>query len=342
MGLTNGSCKFTKSDFPAENPRTQTRNYFYTRSLGHIKTNTMANILVTGGTGLIGRHLCKRLKEKGYSVSILSRTQNDDSGFPIHQWNIEQGLIDQEAITTADYIIHLAGANIADKRWTKNRKKTILDSRQKPAHLIYSKINESNKSIKAFISASAIGYYGAESSKKTFSEDDSPAKDFLGSTCEKWENSTELFKEKGIRTVLIRTGVVLTSNGGALAKMKTPVDLGIASALGDGKQFLPWIHIDDLCNIYIKAIEDIEMTGPYNAVAPDHKTNKEFTHVLARVLKKPFWFPNVPAFTMKLIFGELSKILLEGSRVSSNKIRTAGYKFLFLKLEDALNNLLIK
>ena len=220
----------------------------------------MANILVTGGTGLIGRHLCKRLKEKGYSVSILSRTQNDDSGFPIHQWNIEQGLIDQEAITTADYIIHLAGANIADKRWTKNRKKTILDSRQKPAHLIYSKINESNKSIKAFISASAIGYYGAESSEKTFSEDDSPAKDFLGSTCEKWENSTKLFKEKEIRTVLIRTGVVLTSNGGALAKIKTPVDLGIASALGDGKQFLPWIHIDDLCNIYIKAIEDIEKT----------------------------------------------------------------------------------
>jgi uncharacterized protein (TIGR01777 family) len=189
----------------------------------------MANILVTGGTGLIGRHLCKRLKEKGYSVSILSRTQNDDSGFPIHQWNIEQGLIDQDAITTADYIIHLAGANIADKRWTKNRKKTILDSRQKPAHLIYSKINESNKSIKAFISASAIGYYGAESSEKTFNEDDSPAKDFLGSTCEKWENSTELFKEKGIRTVLIRTGVVLTSNGGALAKMKTPVDFGISS-----------------------------------------------------------------------------------------------------------------
>lgn len=208
--------------------------------------------------------------------------------------------------------------------------------------MIYSKINESNKSIKAFISASAIGYYGSESSEKIFSEDDSPTKDFLGSTCEKWENSTKLFKEKEIRTVLIRTGVVLTSNGGALAKIKTPVDLGIASALGDGKQFLPWIHIDDLCNIYIKAIEDIEMTGPYNAVAPDHKTNKEFTHVLARVLKKPFWFPNVPAFTMKLIFGELSKILLEGSRVSSNKIRTAGYKFLFPKLEDALNDLLIK
>lgn len=300
----------------------------------------MANILVTGGTGLIGSYLCKRLKGEGHSVSILSRTENSESPYPIYLWDLDQGKIDESSIANADYIIHLAGANIADKRWTRKRKRLILESRQKPVELINSKIDTSNHKIKAFISASAVGYYGALSSNKIFVEGDSPANDFLGSTCHEWENSTELFKQNGIRTVIIRTGVVLTKENGAFAKMKKPVKLGIGSAIGDGKQYLPWIHIDDLCNIYIKSIEDIEMKGPYNAVAPDHKTNKEFTHLLARVLNKPFWFPNVPAFMMKIIFGELSKILLEGSRVSSDKIIKSGYKFRFPKLEDALKELI--
>jgi uncharacterized protein len=302
----------------------------------------MANILVTGGTGLIGRHLCEKLQKNGYSVSILSRSKKIKSRFSTYYWDLEQDIIDQKAIESVDYIIHLAGANIGDKIWTKNRKKIIRDSRQKPAQLILSKLNESNKSIKAFISASAIGYYGAQTSEKIFSEVNAPSSDFLGSTCKQWENAAKPFKGNGIRTVLIRTGVVLTSLEGALAKMKRPVDLGIGSALGDGNQFIPWIHIDDLCNIYIKAIEDIEIMGPYNAVAPNHYTNNEFTHTLARVLKKPYWFPNVPAFVLKIIFGEMSKILLEGSRVSSDKIIAAGFKFSFPKLEDALHDLLKK
>ena len=147
------------------------------------------------------------------------------------------------------------------------------------------------------------------------------------------------FTDIGVRTVKIRTGFVLSKEGGALSKMMTAVNVGLGSAIGSGRQFLPWIHIDDLCGIYIKAMEDTKMQGAYNAVAPEHKTNKEFTHSLAQILKKPFWFPNIPAIIMKIVFGRMSEILLNGSRVSAEKIRSAGYIFLYPNLEKALNQI---
>ncbi|NOY48819.1 MAG: TIGR01777 family protein [Chlorobi bacterium] len=299
----------------------------------------MATVLITGGTGLVGRHLCKKLQEKGYDVAILSRTKKQEVATPTYTWDLDKKEIEKEAIDTADYIIHLAGANIGDKRWTSKRKLLIINSRVKTGQLIFSKIKEQNKELKAFISASAIGYYGTITSDKIFTETDTPANDFLGDTCRQWEQSTDRFKDLGIRTVKIRTGVVLTRQGGALSKMLTPVKMGVGSAIGNGRQYLPWIHIDDLCNIYIKAIEDVQMDGAYNAVAPDHKTNKEFTRTLVRVLKKPFWFPNIPAITMKLIFGKMSEILLGGSRISVDKIKATGYNFLFPELETALTDL---
>lgn len=302
----------------------------------------MATILITGGTGLVGRHLSKKLQEKGYNVAILSRTSKKESTMPTYTWDLDKNEIEKEAIDAANCIIHLAGANIGDKRWTANRKQLIIDSRVKTGQLIFNKIKEQNKDLKAFISASAIGYYGTVTSPKIFTETDPPAKDFLGDTCRQWEQMTDRFKDFGIRTVKIRTGVVLTGQGGALSKMITPVKIGIGSAIGSGSQYLPWIHIDDLCGIYIKAIEDTQMDGAYNAVAPDHKTNKEFTRTLARVLKKPFWFPNLPAITMKALFGEMSVILLKGSRVSADKIMSTGYKFLFPNLENALIQILKK
>ncbi len=299
----------------------------------------MATILISGGTGLVGKQLCKKLKDKGYSVAILSRSSRKDSDILTYTWNIDKREIDKEAIETADYIIHFAGANIGDKRWTAKRKKLIIDSRVKSGQLIFEKLKGNKNQLKAFISASAIGYYGTITTDKIFSETDLPANDFLGEASQLWEQSADSFEKLGIRTVKIRTGVVLTKQGGALAKMLTPVKLGIGSAIGSGLQYLPWIHIDDLCSIYIKAIEDSNMNGAYNAVAPDHKTNRDFTEALARVLKKPFWFPNVPAFAMKLMFGKMAEMLLKGSRVSSDKIRTAGYGFLFPDLKSALNNL---
>jgi len=298
----------------------------------------MSKILISGGTGLIGSHLTKKLKEKGYDVAILSR---DRKKLPLQTyfWNPGSNEIEREAIVTSDYIIHLAGENIFNKKWTEKRKKEIIDSRVKTTELLYNKVTHERKNLKAFISASAIGYYGAVTSEKIFSENDPPGKDFLGQVCYEWEKAADKFIQSGIRVVKIRTSPVLAKNGGALAKMKTQAKFWLGSALGNGNQYQPWIHIDDLCNIYIKAIEDEKMNGAYNAAAPDQKTNKEFMKTLTRVMHKPFWFPNVPKWLLKLIFGEKSAMILEGSRVSVDKIENAGYKFIFPELESALKDL---
>ncbi len=298
-----------------------------------------ATVLITGGNGLVGRRLCKQLQAKGYDVAILSRKRNNNSSFSVYTWDFRKMEIETQALDSADYIVHLVGANIGDKRWTAKRKQQIIDSRVKTGQLIFDKVKEQNKNLRAFISASAVGYYGALTSNKIFTETDPPGDDFLGDTCKKWEQSTDRYKELGIRTVSIRTGVVLSSHGGALAKFITPVNTGFGSAIGTGKQYLPWIHIDDLCGIYIKAIEDNQIVGAYNAVAPDYKTNEEFVRLLAHLLKKPFWFPNIPAFIMKLIIGKMAEMLLYGSRVSPVKIQSAGYNFLFPDLESALTDL---
>lgn len=297
-------------------------------------------ILITGGTGLIGKELGRKLKQKEYSVAVLSRHKNHDTDIQTYLWNPEKNEIENGAIETADYIIHLAGANISEKNWKKERKKVIVDSRVKTADFLYSKIKKSGNILKAFISASAVNYYGTVTSDKIFTEDDPPANDFLGITCRKWEESAFRFQKLGIRTVIIRTGVVLSGKGGALSKMQLPVRLGIGSPVGSGRQYLPWIHIDDLCNIYIKAIEDSKMDGAYNAVAPDHITNKDFMKTIARVQKMPFWAPKVPAFVMKALYGKMADILLKGSRVSSARIREAGYTFRFSSLESAIGNLI--
>jgi len=300
----------------------------------------MTTVLITGGGGLVGRHLCKKLKEKGFNVAILSTTRQQVADIKTYFWDIDKKEIEKKSVNTVDCIIHLAGANIGEKRWGRKRKQLIIDSRVKSAQLIFDTIKDNHKVLKTFISASAIGYYGTITSDKIFTETDPVAKDFLGETCRSWEQSADRFNELGIRVVKIRTGVVLTKQGGALSKMIIPIKMGIGSALGSGKQYLPWIHIDDLCEIYIKTIEDISIKGAYNAVAPDHKTNKEFTQTLAHVLKKPFWFPNIPAITMKLIFGKMSDMLLKGSRVSSDKIIATGFSFKFPDIESTLNDLI--
>ena len=300
----------------------------------------MATVLVTGGSGLVGKTLCKKLQEKGYTVSILGRTRKHNLAIKSYIWDIGKEEIEAEAIDKADYIIHLAGANIGEKKWTAKRKQLIVDSRVNTGHLILKKVKERKSTIKAFISASAIGYYGTITSNTIFAESDLPSTDFLGETCRKWELVADAFKKLDTRTVKIRTSVVLTRKNGALSKMIKPVLNGIGSALGSGRQYLPWIHIDDLCGIYIKAIEDNHMNGAYNAVAPDHKTNKEFIQTIAKILNKPFWLPKIPAITIKLIYGEMSDILLKGTRISSQKIIAAGYIFQFPTLEKALDDLI--
>ncbi|MEO6902285.1 MAG: TIGR01777 family oxidoreductase [Bacteroidia bacterium] len=296
----------------------------------------METVLITGGTGLIGNQLTLLLKNKGYGVIHLSRSISKKQLVPTYLWNVEKKTIDAQAIEKADYIIHLAGAGIGEKRWTKKRKEEIINSRIDSANLLFEAIKNSNKKTKAFVSASGIGYYGAITTNTIFFEQDNAANDFLGHTCKLWEDSATPITAMGIRTVIIRTGVVLGKNASALEKIMLPVRLGIASPLGNGKQYMPWIHLDDICGIYLKAIEDSQMTGVYNGVAPEHITNATFMKAVADVLKKPFLFPNLPAFILKLVVGEMAIVLLEGSKVSSQKIMAAGFKFKYSTLKNAL------
>lgn len=287
----------------------------------------------------MGKALSRRLLDRGFAVAILSRTKQFSKQIPFYSWDLSKGEIDPEAISTADYIIHLSGVNIGEKRWSGKRKKEILESRIKSGQVIYEEVKKQNKKLRAFISASAIGYYGSATSPEIFSELDPPGEDFLGQTCRAWEQVADRFQDAGIRTVKIRTGVVLSKQGGVLLKMLTPIKIGFGASLGTGKQYFPWIHMDDLCDIYIRAIEEAGMIGAYNAVAPEHLTNKEFTQTLGLALNRTLWVPNIPAFVLKLVFGKMSEILLQGSRVSSEKIQTAGYKFQYPGIQGALRNL---
>ncbi|NMC39150.1 MAG: TIGR01777 family protein [Bacteroidales bacterium] len=300
----------------------------------------MKTILITGGTGVIGRHLSRRLAEIGYRVCILSRSETKVHGFEHYFWDPFRNKIDPEGVAEADCIIHLAGANIGEKRWTKERKQELYDSRIKTGELILENVRTSGKRLSVFISASATGYYGMTTSGKIFSETDEAAPDFTGELCRHWESVADRFSETGARTVKIRSGVVLTPRGGALGRITALARVGLASALGTGKQYFPWIHVEDLCGIYIKAVEDTSLNGAFNAVSPEHITNSDLMKAVAKSLDKPFIAPNVPPFAMKLVFGEMAGMLLEGSRVSPEKIIRAGYNFRFPCIEDALKDLL--
>ncbi|CAL2065170.1 TIGR01777 family oxidoreductase [Tenacibaculum sp. 190524A05c] len=292
----------------------------------------MAKILLTGGTGLIGKVLERKLTQNNHEVQILTRNPRKENHF---KWDIEKSFIDDNAFENLDYIIHLAGAGIADKKWTKSRKAELINSRVESANLLYSKVKELNVPLKGFISSSGIGYYGAITSEQIYTEEDSPADDFIAKICIEWENAAHQFQNKNIPVTILRTGVVLSKDGGALQKMNTPLFL---SALGNGKQYVPWIHIEDLCNLYIKAIEDENFKGIYNGVAPDHQTNSSFTKTLGQVLKKLVTPINVPGFVLKTVLGELAVIVLAGSRVSSKKVEQH-YNFEFEDLKKALQHI---
>ncbi|WP_210150340.1 TIGR01777 family oxidoreductase [Chryseobacterium scophthalmum] len=297
-------------------------------------------VLITGASGAIARVLSKKL-ENQYSIRFLTRKKEAENEF---EWDLENQIIDENAFENVSHIIHLAGANISEKRWTEDRKKELISSRVDSAKLILNTLKKKNIKLKSFISASGINFYGTKTTDKIFTENDPPGNDFLSEVVVVWEKAADEFKEQNIseRVVKIRTAVVLSKNEGALAKMMTPIQFGIGSPLGSGKQYMPWIHIDDICSIYEFALKNHEVEGSYNASAPQHTTNKNLTKLIAKVLGKPLLMPNVPSFILKLIFGELADALLEGSRASSEKIEKAGFEFQFPDLKMALEDLLKK
>src|ERR1700722_17084735 len=309
----------------------------------------MATILITGGTGLIGKALTEKFLEKGYEVIVLSReplsmVNGESSRIKMANWNIEKQTIDENAIRRADFIIHLAGANVAEKRWTEKRKKEIVESRTKSSELIVKALKEISNKVKTIVSASAIGWYGPDTTTpptKYFVETDSPDNDFLGETCRLWEESIEPVKELNKRLVKIRTGIVLNNGKGALKKFSKSLKFNIAAILGSGEQMVSWIHINDLCRIYTDAIENENLHGVYNAVAPIPVNNKKLTLELAKKLKAKKFIPvHVPEFILKIVLGEMSVEVLKSCAVSSDKIRNTGFQFLYPGIESALNELI--
>ncbi|MGY5352196.1 TIGR01777 family oxidoreductase [Wenyingzhuangia sp. IMCC45533] len=284
-------------------------------------------IVITGGTGLIGTHLQDKLISKGYEITIFSRNKksSDKKGLSYAQWDIDKGLIDVNAVCSADYIIHLAGANIADKRWSDQQKKIIIDSRVQTANLLFKTLKENNHCVKGFVSASGADCYGLETTDKVYKETDAYGDDFLAEVCKHWEKSALQFNTIGIPTTCLRTGVVFAKEKSALQKIVTPIKIGVGSPLGSGQQIMSYIHVEDLCDMYIHIIEN-QISGIYNAVAAND-SNAQVTKNIAKILNAPLFMPNVPSFILKLLFGEMSLILLEGSAVDNSKIKETGFKF---------------
>ena len=305
----------------------------------------MQTVLITGGNGMIGKALTSHLVDKGYKVIVLTRQlPAQKSTLPAIEfalWDTKKQTIDIAAVQKADYIIHLAGAGVVDKKWTADYKKEIQQSRTESSKLLLTTLQNNANKIKAVVSASAIGWYGEDvAGEKPFVETDKPASGFLGETCVLWEQSITPVEALQKRLVKIRIGIVLSNEGGALAEFKKPVKLGVAGILGDGSQVVSWIHIDDLCRLFMYAIENENLSGVYNAVAPVPVTNKILTLELAKKMRGKFFIPlHVPAFVLKIMLGDRSIEVLKSTTVSDAKIKQAGFTFLFPTVDVALGQL---
>jgi uncharacterized protein len=306
----------------------------------------MQTILITGGTGLVGTALTKLLLEKKYEVIVLTRhipaLQKRMAGIQYAEWNVENQNIDETAIKSADHIIHLAGAGIAEKRWSESRKREIADSRTSSSGLLVKALKEIPNKVGTVVSASAIGWYGQDMANGTrFTEDDPAAPGFLGETCKAWEESIEPVKQLGKRLVKLRTGIVLSNRGGAFPEFKKSLKFGMAAILGSGRQMISWIHIEDLCRMYCFAIEHQQLQDATNAVSPHPVTNKNLVLELAKRIKANFFIPlHVPPFVLRIVLGEMSIEVLKSTTVSNQKIRQAGFRYLFPTIDATLAHLI--
>lgn len=306
----------------------------------------MATVLITGGTGLIGKALGKALVAKGYDVIVLTRnTSSAGNSMPAisyAQWDVAAQTIDAAALQKADYIVHLAGANVAEGRWTQKRKQEIVNSRVAGGELLVKALQEQPNKVKAVISASAIGWYGPDPqvpNPRPFVETDPADTAFLGRTCQLWEESMAPVEELGKRLVFLRTGIVLSKEGGAYREFKKPLKFGIAGILGSGRQVISWIHIDDIVGMYIAAIENESWNGVYNAVAPGPVSNKELVMTLAKE-RGGFFIPApVPALALKVALGEMSIEVLKSATVSSAKAEKNGFRFRYADIKSAIRDL---
>ncbi|MBC6990626.1 TIGR01777 family oxidoreductase [Hymenobacter sp. BT491] len=296
-------------------------------------------VLITGGTGLIGSRLADMLIDAGYEVALLSR-QPSTGRYRSFRWDLNKGTLDEAAVRYADCIINLAGSSVSEGKWTDERKRDIMASRLGGTNLLAQELAKADHHVTAFISASAIGIYGDMDDRLVNEETaPAPADDFLADVAHQWELAAQQIEQLGIRTVITRIGIVLSTEGGALPQIARPTKLGAGAPLGSGKQYMSWIHRDDLCRLLIQMLEEPQWHGVYNAVAPNPITNKEFTETLAEVLHRPLVLPKVPAFGLKLMMGEMSEIVLASQRVSAEKVLRQGFTFEYPHLKPALEAL---
>lgn len=296
-------------------------------------------VLITGGSGLIGSRLTELLQQRQVEVCHLGRHKSKN--VTSFTWDPASGSLDESCFDGVTAIIHLAGATIGGRRWTDAYKKEIVESRTRSIHLLFNALSRRKHTVKKFISASGAAWYGSGPINKAYTENALPADDFLAHVVVQWEGAASAMSSLGIKTCMVRTGLVLSTRGGALPRLMLPVKLGFGAPLGSGEQVISWIHIDDLCGIYMHLIgHDVE--GPFNGVAPNSLTNRELTKSIASVLGRPLWLPAVPAWALKLFLGEMSQIVLEGAAVSSAKIVQTGFQFRFERVEDALNDVVTR
>ncbi len=302
-------------------------------------------IIVTGATGLIGKKLCDELILKGNDVIIFTRNvfsakKTIPNANDYIEWDYTKPEIWKQHIEGKDAVIHLAGASVAGKRWNDEYKSVIRDSRIVSTKNLAEAIVQCTAKPKVFITSSGSGYYG-DRGNEILSENDNDGKDFLPQVCKDWESAASLVESNGVRRASIRTGIVLSNEEGALKKMLLPFKLFVGGHLGNGKQWFPWIHIDDIVNLYVHSIENESVNGAINASSSHQVTMKDFANTLGKVLKRPSLFP-VPVLILKIVIGEVASEIISSQRLDVTKILKSGFKFRFEKLEDALNDLLLK
>lgn len=296
------------------------------------------HILLTGATGMLGKVLIQSLLKQDYKVSVLSRKPKQIDQVAIFLWDVYKQKIDVSCLNGVDSIIHLAGENISSRKWSEQRKKEIIDSRVLSTQLLFKTLKENKNQVKDFISAAAIGYYGNRGDE-LLTEESTPGHDFLAECCIQWEKAVDQGNELDLRIVKIRTGVVLDKNDGALKAMAVPVKLFAGSPIGNGNQYIPWIHHYDMTQIYLYALRQSSIRGSYNACAPIPATNKAMTKAIARQLNRPVWPFGIPEKILELVLGEMSSLVTNSTNASAHKLLSSGFVFKFPELEQALTDI---
>jgi len=299
----------------------------------------MAKILITGGSGLLGKAISGILLDKNHEVAWLSRDGGQYGSIKKYRWDIKTKFIDPAAFSGTGHIIHLAGAGIMDARWSRKYKKEIINSRVKSAELLFNTMVKTGTSLKSFIGTSAVGFYSTELPEVKAMETDVSGNDFLARVCVAWEEAYGAFQQKNIRTLIFRTGVILSADGGAFPKLKAPLKLGVAPIFGDGRQYFPWIHISDAAQAYVYALFETGISGTFNLAASETPTNREFAEALAKKSGRKVLFPQVPYWLLRMAMGERASTLTTGKNISNRKLMRSGFTLNYPYLANALDEL---